>query len=91
MVAVVEELEGSVGPTRSQRVWFDDGNVVLQAENVHLRVHRSILSKHSVILASLLDGPQPDGEVKVEGCPVLRLHDASRDVEDIILVLYGDP
>ena len=91
MVAVAEELEGAGEPARSQRVWFDDGNVVLQAENVQFRAHRSILSKHSVILASLLDTAQPDGEEMVEGCRVVKLHDASRDVEDILLALYGDP
>jgi hypothetical protein len=91
MVAVAEELEGAVEPTKSQKVWFDDGNVVLQAENVLFRAHRSILSKHSVILASILDVAQPDGEAIVEGCSVVKLSDAPRDVEDILLALYGDP
>ena len=69
MVAVAEELESAGEPARSQKVWFDDGNVILQAENVQFRAHRSILSKHSVILASLLDTAQPGGEETVEGCP----------------------
>lgn len=76
---------------QSKRVWFDDGNVVLQAENVRFRVHRSILSKHSPIFANLFTFPHPVTETTVEGCPVVHLHDGYQDVEHFLLAVYGDP
>ncbi|KAL4250270.1 hypothetical protein ABKN59_003132 [Abortiporus biennis] len=40
-------------------LWFDDGNIVLIAHDLHFRVHRSILSYHSVFFKDMFGLPQP--------------------------------
>ena len=75
---------------RSEKLWLEDGSVVLQAENVQFKVHRSILTKHSQIFADLFKMPHPPTEPTVEGCPVVLLQDSAEDVKHVLLILYGD-
>jgi len=78
-------------PTHS-KYWFDDGNVVLQAENTQFRVHRSMLSRHSHVLKDMFEIPQPEnteGHI-IEGCPVVHLYDSSQDVEIVISIFYDN-
>ncbi|CAA7266033.1 unnamed protein product [Cyclocybe aegerita] len=77
-------------PKRCSTLWFADGNVVVQVENTQFRVHRSVLSQHSDILADCFEMPQPEGEPTMEGCPLLYLPDVARDVEYVISTLYGE-
>ena len=76
---------------RSEEVWLDDGNVILQAENVQFRVHRSVLSKHSPVFSGLFKVPHPPGEPNVDGIPIVVLHDSPEDLKHVLLALYGDP
>ncbi|KAF6749423.1 hypothetical protein DFP72DRAFT_852570 [Ephemerocybe angulata] len=62
-------------PTRSAEVWFDDGNVVLQAEGVLFKIHRGIFIKHSAVLEDMLAELPLNGGIKVEGCSVINLED----------------
>ncbi len=64
---------------RSAQFWFDDGNVVLQAEATRFRVHRSILSHHSSVMKDCFKCPQPEDTPTVEGCPLVHLQDAAKD------------
>lgn len=75
--------------TRSQ-YWFEDGNVVLQAENTLFRVHQSILSCHSQIFKDTFAMPQApsDENERIEGCPVIPLSDTAEDLGNIISLLY---
>ncbi|KAJ7223084.1 hypothetical protein GGX14DRAFT_352018 [Mycena pura] len=74
--------------TRSE-VWHDDGSVVLQAENTQFRVHWSVLSLHSSFFREMRALPQPPDQPSVEGCPVIRLHDSSADVQYLLDALYN--
>lgn len=74
-------------PTRSD-IWFDDGSVVLQAELVQFRVHRTVLARHSSIFKDMFSIPQPPCGAMVEGCPLVLLHDNSEDVYHILTALY---
>lgn len=85
-----QETMPSDSVVRSQELWFDDGNTVLQAENTQFKVHRGVLSKHSPIFADLFRVPQPTNEPTVDGCPVVQLPDSADDVTHILAVLYGD-
>lgn len=79
--------------TRSNEYWFEDGNVILEAENVQFRVHRSMLSLHSTVFADMFRMPQPiqpDLETYIEGCPVVTLADSADDVSAIISIFYGN-
>ena len=55
---------GLVGPqdstlvTRSD-IWLEDGNIVLQAENMQFKVHRGLLARVSPVFADVFSVPQP--------------------------------
>lgn len=72
------------------RYWFEDGNIVLQAENTFFRVHRSVLSTQSQIFKdtfAMPQGPSEEDEV-IEGCAVVQMSDAAEDVRSLISLLY---
>lgn len=76
----------------SPDLWFDDGSVVLHVEDTQFRVHRTMLSKHSVIFRDMFAVPQPpasDEEEMVEGCPVVLLPDSAQDWTIVLKVLYN--
>ncbi|EIN14657.1 hypothetical protein PUNSTDRAFT_140893 [Punctularia strigosozonata HHB-11173 SS5] len=70
-------------------VWYLDGNVVLQAENLRFRVHKSILSKHSHVFRDLFLLATPSDAPVEEGCPVVTIHDAEESTEHALKALYG--
>ncbi|KAJ7816951.1 hypothetical protein B0H14DRAFT_2374338 [Mycena olivaceomarginata] len=74
--------------TRSE-IWYEDGNVVLQAESKQFRVHWSILTGQSSFFKNLQGLPQPDeNQLCVDGCPVVELPDSVVDVEYLMKGLY---
>lgn len=77
-------------PVQSQLAWFEDGNIILQAENTQFKVHRGVLAKHSPVFADLFQVPQPTNEPVVDGCPVVQIPDSAGDVADMLCCLYGD-
>ncbi|KAF8208572.1 hypothetical protein K438DRAFT_1961174 [Mycena galopus ATCC 62051] len=54
---------------RSTEYWFDDGNIVLQAESTQFRVAKSVLSRHSSVFRDMFTLPLPADEPTVENCP----------------------
>ncbi|TEB27382.1 hypothetical protein FA13DRAFT_1794787 [Coprinellus micaceus] len=61
-VETVAEAEGGptagtvAPPTQSKEVWFEDGNIIIQAQNVQFKVYKAILSQRSQFFADAL-GP----------------------------------
>ncbi|KDR79561.1 hypothetical protein GALMADRAFT_93483 [Galerina marginata CBS 339.88] len=56
--------------------WFDDGNIILQAQNTQFRVHRSILARNSNVFRDMFSLPKgSDEEPLIEGCVVVRVAD----------------
>ncbi|EAU80874.2 hypothetical protein CC1G_03050 [Coprinopsis cinerea okayama7 len=78
---------------RAKTWWFDDGNVIIQAEKVQFRVHRGVLSYHSAILSTMFSLPQPStndtSTETVEGCPVVPVSDSAMDWDAILRVFYS--
>lgn len=74
---------------RSLRFWFDDGSVVLQAEDTQFRVHQTLLSLHSEVMKGCFSCPQPNDAENLEGCPVVRLPDSALDIDNLCALLYG--
>ena len=73
------------------RFWFDDGNVILQAQNIQCRVHRSMLSLHSNVFKDVFNMPQPTDTMSilnVGGCPVIALSDEANDLEYVLSIFY---
>jgi len=72
------------------KLWFEDGNVIIQAESTQFRVHISVLSMHSKVLKDCFGIPQPKEQESVEGCPVVCMSDKAADIECVFSILYGD-
>ena len=73
------------------RFWFDDGSVILQAENTQFRVHCSVLSLHSNVFKDMFNMPQPTDTTTVpnaDSCPVIALFDKASDLEHVLSILY---
>ncbi|KAH6911817.1 hypothetical protein BKA70DRAFT_1079137, partial [Coprinopsis sp. MPI-PUGE-AT-0042] len=71
------------------RIWFDDGNVILQVDHVQFRVHRGVLARHSSVLNDMFSIPQPvEPDLAVDGCPVVILPDLARDWEELLGYIY---
>ncbi len=66
--------------TRSETLWFDDGNVVLETEGVIFRTYTGILSRNSSIFQDMFALPQPPGAEVLEGLPIVHLTDSAMDL-----------
>jgi hypothetical protein len=54
-----KELPSYDKAVRCDKVWYDDGNLVLQAGDKLFKVHRSVLSQRSEVFSDMLSVPQP--------------------------------
>ena len=73
---------------RSSKFWFEDGNVVLQAENTQFRLHRSILSMHCPIFRDMFACSLPENGPTVDGCPLIHFSETLEDVKNFVKILY---
>jgi len=60
-------------------LWFQDGNVVFQAESNIYRLYRGILIKRSEFFKSVLSSDTITTIPQYNGCPFIRLDDSSKD------------
>ena len=73
---------------RCVELWYDDGNIVIQAQTSLFRVYAGILSKHSPIFKDLLTLPKPSRLGRYEDCPLIKLdRDKAEDVQDFLFAL----
>ncbi|KAJ7184642.1 hypothetical protein C8R46DRAFT_938626 [Mycena filopes] len=73
---------------RVQELWFEDGNIILQAGNTQYRVFRGILAARSPVFQDMLSFPQPPASELVEGCPLVHLHDSATEVTVFLRALF---
>lgn len=76
------------GQPRRSSVWLEDGNIVLEAQSVEFRVHKSILATNSQIFRDMFQMAQPSSQRTVEGVPVVEMHDSPDDVQCMLTALY---
>jgi hypothetical protein len=81
------DVEPDVQPQRSN-VWLEDGNIVLEAQSVQFRVHKSVLASNSPIFRNMLQIPVPASQATLDNMPIVELHDSSTDVELMLKALY---
>ena len=79
---------------RDSDIWFDDGNVIVIAQNFAFRFHKGVLSHHSQVFRDLFLVPQPSASEAsqidvLDGCPVVRVSDTSFDFKELLRALYG--
>ena len=75
---------------RHPELWFSDGSVVLRAQGIHFRVHKTQMARHSGFFRDLFSLPQPPivGEDMIEGCPVVELYDDPTDLANLLVAIY---
>jgi hypothetical protein len=70
--------------------YLSDGSVVLILEATALRIHQSVLARHSEVFNGMWDVPQPSSSEEYDGCPCVLLSDSLDDFVEVARVLY-DP
>lgn len=81
-------------PTRSERWWLADGNVILQAESTVFKVHKSVVSRAEVLKDTLDVGSVMAQETNGRGMsdgeelPTISLHDRAKDVDVLLRAIY---
>ena len=84
-----EEPSTPVTYTRESDLWYDDGNIVIQAETTQFRVFKGVLASLSDIFKDMFLIPQPSSDEEViDGCPVLRVYDSARDWTYILRAIF---
>jgi len=61
-------------------VWFDDGNIMLIAENTAFRVYRGILTQKSEVFRDMFAVGRPSVSEAIDGCPFVHLTDTTKDL-----------
>jgi len=62
-------------------LWFDDGNLILQAEQSVFKIYRGLLCARSTVFADMFAFPPPqEGNGVVEGCPFVNTYDSAQDM-----------
>ncbi|EPQ53807.1 hypothetical protein GLOTRDRAFT_44887 [Gloeophyllum trabeum ATCC 11539] len=70
---------------RCQELWFEDGNVIFQAQRTFFRVHRGVLSANSSVFRDMFSFPQP---ATVNIVPEVELHDTAKEVEHFFKTIF---
>lgn len=74
-------------PVRSD-IWFDDGNIIIQAENTQFRLYKGLLcnaSESEVLKAAIRNIGDSKG---VDGCPLLCLSDSSLELSYVFKSIF---
>ncbi|KAJ7061520.1 hypothetical protein C8F01DRAFT_1369051 [Mycena amicta] len=75
-------------PRRIEDLWFDDGDLVLQAGQAQYRVYRVLLGMHSPVFRDMLGFPQPADYERVEDQPLVHLPDLEAEVTPFLKALF---
>jgi len=76
------------GPHRPSELWFEDGNLIIQAGNSQFRVYRGVLAARSSVFQDMLAFPQPSDSELVEGCPLVHLPDTAGEVTVFLKAIF---
>lgn len=88
------DMPSLVTPTtliRSQDVWYDDGNVVIQTENIVFKVFRGILASNSTVFSDMFSVPQPThdaGPDVYDSCPLIQIYDTPEDARHFLKAIH---
>lgn len=88
------DMPSLVTPTtliRSQDVWYDDGNVIIQTENIVFKVFRGILASNSAVFFDMFSVPQPTnitGPDMYDSCPLIQIYDTPEDTRHFLKAIH---
>ncbi|KAI0072966.1 hypothetical protein K474DRAFT_1667191 [Panus rudis PR-1116 ss-1] len=72
-------------------LWFEDGSIILSAENTLFKVHRSVIHRYSEVFCDILAFPQPEADVedsRVSELPVVHIPDTPFDTMHLLSAMY---
>jgi hypothetical protein len=75
--------------TRSETVYFPDGNIVLVAQSVAFRFYRSMLHIHSKVFRDITKVSSQSGGEVYDGSPVVELSDNAEDLSYTLAAVCG--
>ena len=84
------DIAAEMPPERCSDVWYNDGNVVLQAEHMLFKVYLGILQAQSPFFRDMFTLPQQDSNLseKYEDCPLVVMQgDRAADVRVFLKAL----
>jgi len=81
--------------TKHKSLYITDGNIVLLAPQspnhyIAFRLHRSILSKISMVFEDLFSIPPVDEMEMYEGVPLVYMMDGSDALQSVLQLVYND-
>ncbi|KAJ7051318.1 hypothetical protein C8F01DRAFT_1174985 [Mycena amicta] len=87
----MDDSDPDTTPRRVDGLWFSDGNIVIQAEDLIFKVFQGILAARSPIFRDMLAIPPPearDVDDSFEDCPLVRLPDSAADTESFLRAIF---
>lgn len=72
------------------KLWFNDGSVVLQADNVLFKAYKGLLEKDSAIFHSMFSLKQSDNAEKINDVPLIHVSESPDDLHLLLLAVH-DP
>lgn len=75
---------------RHTKLWFSDGSVILNVQRTLFKVHKTMLSTYSTVMADMFSLPEagPANPPMIEGCPVVVMFDDAEEFADLLSVMY---
>jgi hypothetical protein len=62
-------------------LWFEDGNLILRAENSLFRIYSGFLAARSSVFRDMLAfPPPPEGNAMMDGCHIVTVYDSAKDM-----------
>jgi hypothetical protein len=66
---------------RVEDLWFEDGNIILRAENSLFRIYSGLLAARSSVFRDMLAFPPPaEGNPMTDDCHIVTVYDSAKDV-----------
>lgn len=84
-------LEDNIDIAKDAKLWFEDGNIVLIAENHPFKIHKGVLAAKSDFFSGMLSLPQPqtlEESEHFDGIPTMHLSDKWQDVRCVLQGIY---
>ncbi|KAF7291170.1 BTB domain-containing protein [Mycena indigotica] len=79
-------------PTRVADLWFPEDNLIIRAEDRVFRVSKGVLAARSTVFKDMLAfdsvATDDDDDERIDGCPVVKLHDSAADVEVFLRAIF---
>ncbi|KAG9042819.1 hypothetical protein FS837_010329 [Tulasnella sp. UAMH 9824] len=83
---------------KHQRHWYEEGNIAFLVERTAFRLHGSVLSRRSTVMANLISVPRPspsnsltdsnNQDIIIDGVPFVVLHDKAKDFAHMLDFIY---